>query len=280
MFKLNNGNTIPKIGIGTYKITDQATVTKIIKEGYDLGYRHIDTAAMYENETLIGNAIKELKIDRSELFITTKIHYHYSPEVLKTKINEALERLQTGYIDLFLIHWPNNDHDLINSNTWKVFEEFYEKGIFKNIGVSNFTRYHLGKLIENAKVIPQVNQVEMTPALNQIPLKRYMDEYEIQMIAYAPFMRTKVFEEPFKEPLLKIGTKYNDVSVAEVVLAWGMARNIAVIPKTATTSRLKTNYNALNIHLKKQDIIAINNLNTGKRLFSDPSNNNYGKIIK
>lgn len=280
MFKLNNGNTIPKIGIGTYKITDQATVTKIIKEGYDLGYRHIDTAAMYENETLIGNAIKELKIDRNELFITTKIHYHYSPEVLKTKINEALERLQTGYIDLFLIHWPNNDNDLINSNTWKVFEEFYEKSIFKNIGVSNFTRYHLGKLIENAKVIPQVNQVEMTPALNQIPLKRYMDEYEIQMIAYAPFMRTKVFEEPFKEPLLKIGTKYNDVSVAEVVLAWGMARNIAVIPKTATTSRLKTNYNALNIHLKKQDIIAINNLNTGKRLFSDPSNNNYGKIIK
>lgn len=278
MIKFYNGNKMPILGLGTFKMKDESILKDVIKEAYRLGYRHFDTAKMYENEHMIGMAIKENNIKREEIFITTKIHYHYSKAVTKAKILDSLKKLNTDYIDLLLIHWPNHD-DEINYRTWQVFEEAYELGIVKNIGVSNFTRYQLTELMKRAKVKPVVNQVEMHPGLSQKPLNEFLLEHDIKLISYGPLMKGRVFEEPYKSVLSEIALKHN-VSLAQVVIAWGLSRKIVMIPKTETISRLKENFDASKIVLDSDDLNKIDKLNTGIRVYSDPSNNVYGKIIE
>lgn len=276
MLKLSNGNLMPKLVLGTYKITNEFVLESIIKEAYNIGYRHIDTALMYNNEVLIGKVLKSLNINREELFITTKIHYHYSKERTREIINQSLINLNTDYLDMLLIHWPSHD-DNINIRTWEVFEEYYEKGIIKNIGVSNFSRFQLHNFLPHIKIKPVVNQVEHHPGINQEPLMKYLEEHQIQIMGYGPMMRGLVFNDPYYTVLDEIAKKYNK-SIAQIIIAWGLNRNISVIAKTETLTRLNENYQSLNLKLSEEDILKINNLNTGKRVYSDPSNNVYGKI--
>ncbi|HHW79828.1 MAG TPA: aldo/keto reductase [Acholeplasmataceae bacterium] len=277
MIKFYSGNMMPKLGLGTFRMTDENNLKSIIKEAYKTGYRHFDTAKMYQNEHIIGAALKEANIDRSDIFITTKIHFHDTKENTYNKILDSLDKLQTDYIDLLLIHWPNHD-DNINLRTWQVFEDAVKDGLVKNIGVSNFTRYQLTKLLEKAKIKPVVNQVELHPGLSQEPLNSFLLENDIKIISYGPLMKGRIFEDPYKSVLENIALKYN-ASIAQIVIAWGLSRDVIMIPKTSNITRLNENFNSKDIKLSDEDINTINKLNTGVRVYSDPSNNIYGKII-
>lgn len=278
MIKLRNGVLIPKLGLGTYKMTNKEETKRVILDAIEVGYRHFDTAQMYGNEAYIGEALKSSGLKRNEYYITTKLHNHHSKEETRKRIDQSLKDLQTDYIDLLLIHWPNHD-DKVNQNTWKVFEEYYEKGIVRAIGISNFSRYQMEKLFENIKIKPFVNQIEFHPALSQIQVRKYLDKHNIQLMGYAPLMRGVGNEERYLETLEKVAKKHN-VSKEEIMIAWGLSKDAILIPKTVTKSRLISNFNTQNIKLDDEDIKLINSLNHGRKLYSDPANNIYGEFIK
>lgn len=278
MIKLRNGVLIPKLGLGTYKMTNKEETKRVILDAIEVGYRHFDTAQMYRNEAYIGEALKSSGLKRNEYYITTKLHNHHSKEETRKRIDQSLKDLQTDYIDLLLIHWPNHD-DKVNQNTWKVFEEYYEKGIVRAIGISNFSRYQMEKLFENIKIKPFVNQIEFHPALSQIQVRKYLDKHNIQLMGYAPLMRGVGNEERYLETLEKVAKKHN-VSKEEIMIAWGLSKDAILIPKTVTKSRLISNFNTQNIKLDDEDIKLINSLNHGRKLYSDPANNIYGEFIK
>jgi len=278
LIKLRNGVLIPKLGLGTYKMTNKEETKRVILDAIEVGYRHFDTAQMYGNEAYIGEALKSSGLKRNEYYITTKLHNHHSKEETRKRIDQSLKDLQTDYIDLLLIHWPNHD-DKVNQNTWKVFEEYYEKGIVRAIGISNFSRYQMEKLFENIKIKPFVNQIEFHPALSQIQVRKYLDKHNIQLMGYAPLMRGVGNEERYLETLEKVAKKHN-VSKEEIMIAWGLSKDAILIPKTVTKSRLISNFNTQNIKLDDEDIKLINSLNHGRKLYSDPANNIYGEFIK
>lgn len=277
MIKLRNGVLIPKMGLGTFLMNDEEAYSAVLS-AIEIGYRHIDTAQMYQNEAVIGRAIKDSKIDRKELFITTKLMYHHSKENTKLKIMESLEKLQTNYLDLILIHWPSHD-DSINLQTWQVFEELLEQGIVRAIGVSNFSRYQLLKLFEGAKVKPHVNQIEHHFNLPQIATKKFLLEHDIQTIGYAPLIRGRIFSDSLKELVEPIAIRHN-ATIAQVAIAWGLAKGAIMIPKSTSKERQLENYESLNLKLDLEDIEKLDNIAAGKRYYSDPANNTYGKYIK
>lgn len=277
MMKLNNGYEIPMLGLGTFLMTDEQayeTITNAIK----IGYRLFDTAQMYKNEQGVGKALKESNLKREDYYLVSKLVFHHSIETTKKMIEQSLKDLKTNYIDLFLIHWPNHDSS-INIRTWKVLEEYYKKGIFKAIGVSNFTRFQLLELLSEAEIIPAVNQIEMHPGLTQEPVKAFLNEKEIKLMSYGPLMRGGVFLSPYKETLDEVGSKYN-LTTAQTVIAWGLNKDIIMIPKTVTTERLKENFMAFDVVMKEEDILKINKLNRGKRVYTDPANTTYGALLE
>jgi len=278
LIKFYNGHKIPRLGLGTFLMTDEKETKETILNAIKVGYRHFDTAQMYHNEEVIGEALMESGLNRDEFYITTKLMFHHNYENTKKYINESLVKLNTDYIDLLLIHWPNHDFD-INLNTWRVFEEFYKDGKVKAIGVSNFTRYQLEDLINRAEIKPMVNQVEFHPALSQIQMFNYLNKHNIKLMGYGPLMRGNMNEEPYKEVLDGIAKNHN-VHRAEILIAWGLHKGAIMIPKTVTYERLISNFNTQNIKLTDEEIEKIDKLNTGRRFYSDPANNVYGKFNK
>jgi len=190
---LYNGVLMPKLGLGTFLMADGESAYDSVKYALEVGYRHIDTAQMYNNEKSVGDAIKDSKIPREEIFITTKQRGHSTVEKMSKAFNDSLEKLQTDYVDLFLIHWPNHDQK-INQQTWAFFESLYEEKKVRAIGVSNFQRHHLTDLMETAKIKPMVNQVELHPGLSQMPLQTYLDSIGIAIESYGPFMKGGIFD--------------------------------------------------------------------------------------
>lgn len=275
MIKLNNGYKIPKIGLGTFLMTE-SEAKEVIPLAIETGYRLFDTAQMYDNEKALGKALKKSNLKREEYYIVSKLMYHHNENKTEEFILKSLKDLQTDYLDLFLIHWPNHDNK-INLRTWKVLEKFYEKGVFKAIGVSNFTRYQLLELLKEAKVKPAVNQIEMHPLLNQEATFKFLKEKDIQLMGYGPFARGNIFKSPYKEAISEIGDKYN-LTVAQAVVAWGANRNIIMIPKTVTKSRLDENFKAASVKLSQEDILKINSLNRGRRFYTDPANTIHGDL--
>lgn len=271
--KLHNGYEMPLFGLGTF-LAKENEAYEAVKYALSIGYRHIDTAQMYLNEALVGKAIKDSGVDRKDIFITTKQRGHSNLENMKKAFDESLERLGTDYVDLYLIHWPNHDKK-INQQTWKFFESIYKAGRAKNIGISNFQIHHIEDLLETAEIIPMVNQVEMHPGLSQMPLKKYLDNKGIQLESYGPLMRGGVFEGQWGETLGEIAKKH-DASIAQIVIAWGLQRQIVMIPKSVTPARIKENYDAQNIKLSKEEMQQINDLNRGKRVYTDPDNSPWG----
>lgn len=276
MIKLNNGYKIPQLGLGTFLMTEDE-VKKVIPEAIKIGYRLFDTAQMYDNEAYIGEALKAVNLKRDEYYIVSKLMFHHSISKTKELIEKSLVDLKTDYIDLFLIHWPNHD-DKINIRTWKVLEEYYKKGVFKAIGVSNFTRYQLLMLLEESSVIPAVNQVEFHPGLTQEPLERFLKAKNIQLMGYGPLMRGGVFETPFKETLEEVGKKHH-ATVAQTAIAWGLNRDVIMIPKTSTKERLKENFQAKDIKLSPEEVLKINGRNRGKRTYTDPANTIHNVLM-
>ncbi|MBU1141726.1 MAG: aldo/keto reductase [Firmicutes bacterium] len=276
--KLSNGVLIPKFGLGTFLVADGVSAYETVKYALSIGYRHIDTAQMYLNEQSVGEALIDSLIPRNEVFITTKQKGHSTIENMEKAFTESLAKLKTDYVDLFLIHWPNHDKK-INQQTWAFFESLYEQKKVRAIGVSNFQKHHLVELLETAKIKPMVNQVELHPGLSQVPLKAYLDSEDIAIESYGPFMKGGIFEGIYLEAL-KIIADHHHASIPQIVIAWGLARDVIMIPKSVTPSRILENFQAQQIELSALEMEQINNLNRGKRVYTDPDNSPWGPYIE
>lgn len=274
MITLHNGLKMPQLGLGTFRITDPKEAYDTVRTALEIGYRHIDTAQFYKNEEMIGQAIKDSKIPREEIFITTKYWGFHDEDEMEEKFKESLEKLQTDYIDLYLIHWPSHTRSE-NIRVWRHFEKLYEAKKVLAIGVSNFQKHHLSELIEDAKIVPMINQVELHPGLSQVALNNFLKSHKIQIMSYGPLMRGRVFETPYYDTLDMVAHRHN-ATIAQVVIAWGLHRNVVMIPKSVTKSRLEENFKAKDLKLSNKEIDVINELNRGQRVYTDPDNVPWG----
>ena len=259
---LNNGIQMPVLGFGVYQITDPAECEQAVYDALMAGYRLIDTAAAYKNEEAVGKAVIKSGIPRDELFITTKLWIQDAGyDSTKRAFEESLKRLQTDYLDLYLIHQPFGDI----YSSWRAMEDLYNEGKIRAIGVSNFLPDRLLDLILHNKITPAVNQVETHPFLQQIENTEFMKENNVQIESWAPFAEGKnnIFQN---EILLSIAGKYNK-SVAQIILRWLTQRDIVVIPKSVRKERIIENFDIFDFELSKEDMEKITTLNTDQSSF-------------
>lgn len=263
--KLKNGVKMPILGFGTFEVENGQTTIDSVKEALKIGYRHIDCASRYENEDSVGIAIKESGIPREEIFITSKVwNSDQGYESTLKAFNETITKLGVDYLDLYLIHWPKE----LNKETWRALEKLYKDGKVKAIGVSNFKEHHIEDLKETAEILPMVNQVEFHPQLAQPELLKYCKENNIQLEAWGPLMRGKVFKLPI---LKELAEKYNK-SISQIVLRWDIQMGVVTIPKSITPHRIKENSDIFDFKISDEDMAKIATLNTGERVGPDPDN--------
>ncbi|MDT4050606.1 aldo/keto reductase, partial [Staphylococcus arlettae] len=257
VYYLNNGYPMPKIGLGVYKITDNEMETAI-ESALEVGYRAFDTAYLYDNEVALGRVLKQSEIARDSLFITSKLWNDYQGfESTLKQFNQSLERLGTDYLDLYLIHWPCAEDDLF-IESYKALEQLYEEGKVRAIGVCNFTKEHLEKLMDATDIVPAVNQVEVHPYFNQQQLQDFCDDNDIAVTAWMPLMRNRgLLDDPV---IVEIAKRYNKTP-AQVVLRWHLAHNRLIIPKSKTPERIEENFNIFDFNLEVTDIAEIDALN-------------------
>lgn len=263
-FKLKNGVELPAVGLGVYKVTaDQMRAA--VASAWDLGYRHFDTAQMYMNEDMLGDALQGLGIPREELFLTTKIdNPNQGYEQTLASFQQSLKDLHVERVDQLLVHWPGQDPRR-TEQTWKAFEKLYEEGLVRVIGVSNFTERHLHILEQCGNIAPMTNQIERSPRFHEPRLLELLRRLEIQPIAWSPLMRGD-----FTNPLLEeLEEKYNR-SAAQISLRWNLDAGVAVIPKSITPSRQRENIDVFDFRLEEEDRKRLDQLNTAKRTAMDP----------
>ena len=267
-FPIHNQINLPEVGFGTYKITEQSDMNEAVKAAKEAGYTYYDTAAFYGNERQLSQALKEANIQRDEILISTKLwNKDQGKENTKKAIEKTLERLDTEYIDLYLIHWPCPESNLF-IESYKVLEEYYEKGILKSIGVCNFTQEQLKELMENTTITPAVNQVECHPYLNQHELQAYCKQHGIHIMAWSPINRLRDVDQ--EEVMIELSEKYNK-SIAQIILKWHIERNRIVIPKSKTPSRIKDNIDLYDFELKEEELKKIDDLNSDRRYGVHPN---------
>lgn len=253
---LNNGIKIPSIGFGTYKSGNDYETAEIVKYALEIGYRQIDTASFYGNEAGIGSGIKESGVKREEIFLVTKLwNNDHGYEKTIESFNKSLEKLQVEYIDLYLVHWPNK----LNSETWRAFEELYKSGKVKAVGVCNFKIGHLEELKKTAEIMPMVNQIEVHPLSSKNDMLDYCNKNNIQLVAWSPIMRGKIFSS---ELIIELSEKYKK-TIAQIVLRWHIQRGVIPIPKSSNEERIKENLDVFDFELSNEDMNKINELNEG-----------------
>lgn len=254
--RMNNGKYIPSIGFGTSLVTGDECV-RIIKKAIDIGYTHIDTAHVYKNETEIGKAIKESNVKREKIFITSKVWKDsMGYENTIKSFNETLNNLDLDYIDLFLIHWPKNNDEKLNIDTWKAMENLYKEGKVKSIGVSNFLQKHLKIIIDNCKVLPAVNQIEFHPGLVRKDTIEFCRKNDIVIEAWAPLGKGKMLNN---EKLSRLAKKYNK-SVAQICLKWCLQNNVIPLPKSQNSERMKQNLDIFDFEISVEDMNEVDNI--------------------
>lgn len=255
---LNNGVEIPVLGLGVFNSGEETSTA--VRTAIEFGYRHIDTAKIYGNEEDVAKGIKESGIDRNEIFITTKLwNDDMRAHKQRENIERSLELLKTDYIDLYLIHWPVKD---VFVESWKIMEEYYKKGVFRAIGVSNFHKNHMEELLKHAEIVPAVNQVELHPYLTQEKLVDYDTEKGIAVECWGPLARGKIFGD---EILTLIAGKYAK-TVSQIVLRWEIQRGLITIPKSVHEKRIIENGDIFDFELSPDDMKAISNLNKNERM--------------
>ncbi|WP_407370600.1 aldo/keto reductase [Carnobacterium sp.] len=259
---LANGIKMPILGYGVYQVDDLEECERVVSEAIEVGYRSIDTAQAYGNESAVGNAVKKSGIPREDFFITTKVWISNAGyEKAKASIEESMEKLQTDYLDLILIHQPFNDY----YGTYRAMEEYYREGKIKAIGVSNFYPDRFIDIAEFSEIQPMVNQVETHVFNQQVEAQKIMEEYNTQIESWGPFAEGK--NDFFNnETLKKIGENYGK-SVAQVALRYLIQRNIVVIPKTVTKERMIQNFDVFNFSLTDEEMATILGLNQKESLF-------------
>lgn len=261
-FKLNNRIDIPCIGYGTFQTPDGKSVEDGVKEALKIGYRHIDTAYFYQNEKGVGKAIRESGVKREDIFVTSKLwNSDRGYESAKAAFEKTMDNLGLEYLDLFLIHWPAikkqfDNAEEINANTWKAFEEIYETGRVKAIGLSNFLPHHIDELMKTAKIKPMVNQIEFHPGFAQIETAKYCLENDIVVEAWSPLGRKEVLEN---ETLVELAKKYNK-STAQICIRWVLQHDILPLPKSVTPSRILENSQVFDFEISEDDMKTIDNI--------------------
>ena len=258
--KLNNGVEIPDIGYGVYQIPPKIT-EECVSNALKVGYRHIDTAAYYRNERQVGEAVRKSGLPRNEVFITTKINRARNYKTACKKIEKCLARLNLGYIDLLLYHWPSGN----NLEVYRAMEKYYKEGKIKALGLSNFYDKKLEEIFNNCEVIPTVNQVETHVFREQKDMEKYLNEHDSILESWAPLGHgsKKLFEN---EILVKIAAKHQK-TVAQVALRYLYQRKILIIPCSKNLGRMTQNFEILDFNLDKDDIKEIESLDTNKTLF-------------
>ena len=258
---LNNGVKMPQLGYGVYQVTKEEC-ERCVLDALQVGYRSIDTAQSYFNEEEVGSALQKSGIPRKEIFLTTKVWIeHYGYEQAKASVMESMDKLQTDYLDLCLLHQPFSDY----YGAWRALEELYREGKIRAIGVSNFYPDRLVDIASFADISPMVNQVETHPFNQQKTAKEYMDKYGVQIEAWTPFGegRGGLFEN---EILKTIGAKYGKTS-AQVMLRWHLQRGVIVIPKSVHIERMKENLDVFDFTLSDEDMKIISGMDKRESSF-------------
>lgn len=271
---LNNGIKMPLEGFGVFQVPDPAQCKQAVLDAINSGYRLIDTAAAYMNEEAVGAAIKESGVDRSELFITTKLWVQDADyESAKKAIETSLEKLGLDYLDLYLIHQPMGDY----VGAYRAMEEAYKEGKLRAIGVCNFYPARLADLCETVDVIPAVNQVELHPFFQQEDALALMKEYGVRPEAWGPFAEGNhgIFTHPV---LSSIGEKYGK-SAAQVALRWNVQRGVVVIPKSVHKDRIEQNMNIWDFELSEEDMNEIAKLDIGHSEIVNHDDPNFVKML-
>ena len=262
---LNDQVTIPQLGFGVWQVGNDEVVGAVGK-ALEVGYRHIDTAAAYRNESGVGRAISESGIARDELFITTKLwNADHAAVDARRAIEQSLENLGLDHLDLYLIHWPAvAKYGNLYIEAWDALQQFKEEGLTRSIGVSNFTSEHL--LAINGAV-PSVDQIELHPTFNQTAFRQALDEQGIRPEAWSPLGQSKDLESPVIREIAQAVRK----SPAQVVIRWHLQIGNIVIPKSVTPERIAENFDVFDFELGDDQLNLINALDTGNRIGADPS---------
>jgi diketogulonate reductase-like aldo/keto reductase len=266
---LANGVKMPYLGLGVFKSRDGSEVIDAVTFALEAGYRHIDTASIYQNEKGVGTAIKNYPINRKDVFITSKVwNADQGYESTIKAFNASLEKLGTDYLDLYLVHWPVKGK---YKETYRALETLYGEGKVKAIGVSNFLTHHIEDLLGEAKIVPMVNQIEFHPYLIQPNLLDACKKNNILVEAWSPLMQGQIFS--IKE-LQIIAAKYKK-SIAQVTLRWNLQKGIITIPKSAKKDRIIENGNIFDFIISEEDMKIIDSLDRNQRIGADPDNFNF-----
>ena len=262
---LNNGIQIPILGIGTYLTNNGGEAKNAVLKALEVGYRHIDTAMMYNNETDIGAAIKESGIPREEIFLTSKLwNSDHGFNKSLDAFQASLDRLQVDYLDLYLIHWPVPD---LRIDSWRALEKLYANGKCRTIGVSNYMQNHLEELLEACDIIPMVNQVEFSPYLYLRDLLHFCRNHDIQLESYSPLTKGRMLNDP---ALIAIAKKY-EKTVAQILIRWVLQHEVVVIPKSSNSDRIYENSDVFDFSISDNDMELLNSFHKGLHTSWDPS---------
>ncbi|MBW0763977.1 MULTISPECIES: aldo/keto reductase [Mammaliicoccus] len=269
--KFHNGNSMPSVGLGVFRVENNDVAKDAVKHAIQSGYRSIDAAFIYGNEVKVGEGIAEgikaANITREDLFITSKIWIDdYGKDNVQKAYEKSLNLLGLDYLDLYLMHWPGTDLDLL-LNTWEGMENLYNLQLVKNIGVSNFNIDHLEILINQANVKPVLNQVEFHPYLTQTELRNYLSKHNIKMESWSPLMNAEILQD---ETVNRIAKEINK-SPAQVIIRWNIDHDVITIPKSVTPSRIEENFEVFNFSLNDDQIKRLDALNENKRIGPNPA---------
>jgi 2,5-diketo-D-gluconate reductase A len=262
---MNDGRTIPQIGFGTWQVPDDIAVGATLS-ALELGYRHIDTAAVYENERGVGEAISRSGMDREDIFVTTKVWNtdHGYDQTLRA-FDKSVGLLGIDEVDLYLVHWPAPPLGLYEE-TWRAVIELHRQGRARSIGVSNFKEHHLTRIIDLYGVVPTVNQIELQPWLPQTPLRAMHADLGILTEAWSPLASGELIDDP---AIAVLAAKHSK-SPAQVMIRWHLQLGNVVLPKSITTSRIKENIDVFDFALDAGDMAVIATLESGRRTGPDP----------
>ncbi|QHW36907.1 aldo/keto reductase [Staphylococcus ursi] len=265
-----NGNQMPQVGLGVFRVENNDTAKEAVKHAIKSGYRSIDTAMIYQNEEKVGEGIREALAEtgltRKDLFITSKLWLtDYGRENVAAAYQASLDRLGLDYLDLYLVHWPGLDEDVM-IDTWKGMEDLYHDQKVKNIGVSNFNVEHLDKLLATSRIKPVINQVEFHPYLTQKRLRVYLEAQNIHLESWSPLMNAQILED---DTVKQVATEVGK-SPAQVIIRWNVQHGVVTIPKSITPSRIEENLNVFDFELSLGQMEALDGLNEDRRIGHDP----------